>query len=246
MQEVTLPVDKVDVLVSEWMGYGLLSENMLEPVLLARDKYLAPGGLMVPSHATLSLAPLADGRFMARHYRFWESVYGFSMTPMDMLTDPHASAVFELSPASLAHPGRPFKTFDLHAESPAGIYAWLGSFDFDLERGVERLDGFVVWFDIFFARGSRERIPSRAADFGGVAFTTGPAGPRTHWGQCVLPIVGDDGALALEKGNKIRGTVSCARHAQWRYGTAWTAKWSMVPAAGPEKEGAMTWADRTD
>ncbi len=30
---------KVDVLVSEWMGYFLLYENMLPSVLVARDRY---------------------------------------------------------------------------------------------------------------------------------------------------------------------------------------------------------------
>ncbi len=43
MEDTTLPVDKVDVIVSEWMGYALLYECMLPAVLAARDKYLAPG-----------------------------------------------------------------------------------------------------------------------------------------------------------------------------------------------------------
>ena len=50
IEEVTLPVQQVDVIVSEWMGYCLLYEAMLDSVLYARDHYLAPGGLMVPSH----------------------------------------------------------------------------------------------------------------------------------------------------------------------------------------------------
>lgn len=40
MEEVTLPVDKVDIIISEWMGYFLLYESMLDSVLFARDKYL--------------------------------------------------------------------------------------------------------------------------------------------------------------------------------------------------------------
>ena len=28
MEEVTLPVDKVDIIISEWMGYFLLYESM--------------------------------------------------------------------------------------------------------------------------------------------------------------------------------------------------------------------------
>lgn len=40
MEEVELPVDKVDIIISEWMGYFLLYESMLDTVLVARDKYL--------------------------------------------------------------------------------------------------------------------------------------------------------------------------------------------------------------
>ncbi|OEU06928.1 S-adenosyl-L-methionine-dependent methyltransferase, partial [Fragilariopsis cylindrus CCMP1102] len=51
----------IDVIVSEWMGYMLLRESMLDSVLIARDKYLKPStGLMFPSHATIYLAPITD------------------------------------------------------------------------------------------------------------------------------------------------------------------------------------------
>jgi hypothetical protein len=40
VEEVELPVDKVDIIISEWMGYFLLYENMLETVIYARDKWL--------------------------------------------------------------------------------------------------------------------------------------------------------------------------------------------------------------
>jgi hypothetical protein len=42
MEEVTLPFPKVDIIVSEWMGYFLLYESMLDTVLWARDRYLVP------------------------------------------------------------------------------------------------------------------------------------------------------------------------------------------------------------
>ncbi len=40
VEEVELPVAKVDVIVSEWMGYCLFYESMLDTVLHARDKWL--------------------------------------------------------------------------------------------------------------------------------------------------------------------------------------------------------------
>merc|ERR1712193_307684 len=42
VEEVELPegIDKVDIIVSEWMGYCLFYESMLNTVLYARDKWL--------------------------------------------------------------------------------------------------------------------------------------------------------------------------------------------------------------
>jgi len=59
MEEAELP-EKVDIIVSEWMGYFLLRESMLDSVIIARDKWLKPDGAMYPSHATLYVAPIFD------------------------------------------------------------------------------------------------------------------------------------------------------------------------------------------
>ena len=40
IEEIELPTPKVDVIISEWMGYFLLFENMLDSVLYARNKWL--------------------------------------------------------------------------------------------------------------------------------------------------------------------------------------------------------------
>lgn len=45
IEEITLPTPKVDIIISEWMGYALLYEAMLDSVLNARDKYLDEDGL---------------------------------------------------------------------------------------------------------------------------------------------------------------------------------------------------------
>ena len=63
MEEVTLPVDKVDILISEWMGYFLFYESMLDTVLWARDRWLTPDGLIFPDSATLSLVGIEDGEY---------------------------------------------------------------------------------------------------------------------------------------------------------------------------------------
>ena len=63
MEEVTLPFPKVDIIISEWMGYFLLYESMLDTVLYARDKYLAEKGLIFPDKATIFMAAIEDGEY---------------------------------------------------------------------------------------------------------------------------------------------------------------------------------------
>lgn len=54
VEDVELP-EKVDLVISEWMGLLLLREGMLDAVLLGRDRWLKPGGTMWPSHADIVL-----------------------------------------------------------------------------------------------------------------------------------------------------------------------------------------------
>jgi type I protein arginine methyltransferase len=80
MEEIELPVTYVDIIISEWMGYFLLYESMLDTVLYARDKYLKPGtGVCLPDKAILYLCAIEDGEYRAEKIDFWNSVYGFNM-----------------------------------------------------------------------------------------------------------------------------------------------------------------------
>ena len=64
MEEVELPFPEVDIIISEWMGYFLLYESMLDTVLYARDKYLVKkGGLIFPDKATIFMAGIEDGDY---------------------------------------------------------------------------------------------------------------------------------------------------------------------------------------
>ena len=63
MEEVELPFEKVDIIISEWMGYFLLYESMLDTVLYARDKYLKEDGLIFPDKATIFMAGIEDGEY---------------------------------------------------------------------------------------------------------------------------------------------------------------------------------------
>lgn len=60
IEDVTLPVEKVDAIVSEWMGYFLLFESMLDSLIYARDKYLNTNGVMLPNVCNLFISGLSD------------------------------------------------------------------------------------------------------------------------------------------------------------------------------------------
>ena len=74
---------KVDVIISEWMGYALLYESMLDSVLYARDRFLKlNGGVMAPSQTRMVLALCDPEQVIKQNVGFWKNVYGFDMSCM--------------------------------------------------------------------------------------------------------------------------------------------------------------------
>jgi protein arginine N-methyltransferase 1 len=65
LEEVTLPLQEYDIIISEWMGYFLLYESMLDTVLLARDKYLKKDGMLFPDQANIYIAAIEDEDYKA-------------------------------------------------------------------------------------------------------------------------------------------------------------------------------------
>ena len=59
-EDFTLGRTRVDLLVSEWMGYFLIFEHMLPSVIAVRDSCLKKGGEIIPSNAELFIAGYSD------------------------------------------------------------------------------------------------------------------------------------------------------------------------------------------
>ena len=66
--DIELP-ERVDVVVSEWLGGFGIDEGMLVPVITARDRWLKPGGVMIPRSVTAWAALVYD--------RYLEDMVGF-------------------------------------------------------------------------------------------------------------------------------------------------------------------------
>lgn len=60
IEDTELPVNKVDIIISEWMGYFLLFEGMLDSLIYARDNHLKEGGYLLPNRCNISLVGVSD------------------------------------------------------------------------------------------------------------------------------------------------------------------------------------------
>ncbi|CAI7636762.1 hypothetical protein N7533_006985 [Penicillium manginii] len=242
IEEVTLPVEKVDIIISEWMGYGLLFEAMFDSVIYARDRYLAPDGLMVPSHATLRVAPFADPDFIASHISFWHNVYGFKMNSM-LLNIYEEALVRGIQPTTIPGDSNIFLPLPLHTITVEELN-FIKEFQFTLNEDIDALDGFAIWFDIFFMP-SRESpvpenpIPSEMKKKGIVSFTTGPDDTETHWMQTILLIDhAKEQPKPLKKGQTFTGKVGYQRKQNGYRGLDINVEWN----GGENASGKQQWA----
>ena len=244
VEEVVLPVDKVDIIVSEWMGYCLLYEAMLDSVIWARDKYLRPDGLMVPSHMNMWVAPVADPEYIADHFTFWRDVYGFDMKAMqDGIYD--EAQVLHMPTKTICGTPSMFRQLSLHTTTVADL-SFKAEWKSKIESDIDALDGFDIWFDTFFMPSRDDTVPldARAEQWGekkGVAFTTGPWGKETHWRQGVCFIDNGDKVVEYKKGDEIGGELEYAVPEE--NSRALNVKFSWV--GGPVKEKKeQTWKMR--
>ncbi|KAG5985115.1 hypothetical protein E4U55_001364 [Claviceps digitariae] len=218
IEEVVLPVKKVDIIVSEWMGYCLLYEAMLPSVLFARDKYLKPDGLLVPSSATLWIAPIKDDEYLSESVSFWRDVYGFDMKAM--LEGIYDEVHIQARPkSSLCGTACPFKVLDLYTCRPEDLF-FTAEYSTEMNGEVANFDGFLVWFDNFFSPLRAESAPPASttpavfnlSSPGHVAFTTGPDGPETHWKQGILLTRPQDMVQDVPDSRRISGQISFSAH----------------------------------
>ncbi|XP_061821858.1 protein arginine N-methyltransferase 6 [Nerophis lumbriciformis] len=173
----------VDVIVSEWMGYALLHESMLNSVLFARDKWLKkPGGVLLPDKAQLYIAPISEPVAEDRLH-FWHTVkdtYGVDMSCMsDFARKCIKNSDISISPVAaedvLSHPAR-FAELDLSAAAVEQLRSVKGHFRCE-SFGSAAVNAFCVYFAVSFP------CPDRPQP---LVLSTSPFMPETHWKQAVL------------------------------------------------------------
>ncbi|KAI8924255.1 S-adenosyl-L-methionine-dependent methyltransferase [Entophlyctis helioformis] len=196
MEEVQLPVDKVDIIVSEWMGYCLLYETMLNTVLYARDRYLAPGGLIFPDKAVMYVEAIEDGDYKDQKIGFWENVYGFDLSHIKNIAikEPLVDMV---DSKAVVSDRCAIREIDINTVKVEDL-----TFEVPYTLNIERNDfvhALVCYFDIDFTACHKK-----------ISFSTGPHAPYTHWKQTVFYL---HDQLAVRQGDQITGTFSLAPNA---------------------------------
>nr|XP_027202125.1 protein arginine N-methyltransferase 1-like [Dermatophagoides pteronyssinus] len=193
-EETELPVDKVDIIISEWMGYMLLFEGMLDTVIFCRNKWLRNGGLMFPEKAFLEMAAVNNSEWRLGNLMYWNNVYGFDFSPVKehILNEAVVNSIDEeriiSTPAHVA-------MFDLYTVQPEQLNFFSG---FQLK--TTRRDycfGFVVWFDVYFPG----HVPT--------ILSTSPLDENTHWKQTILYF---EEPLLVDKDNIIQGLIGLKKN----------------------------------
>jgi type I protein arginine methyltransferase len=193
MPQHVMPDGKVDIIISEWMGYFLLYESMLDTVLYARDRYLRQDGTgkIFPDRATIYMAAIEDGEYKDDKIGFWDNVYGFDYSPMKetALSEPLVDTV-EMK--ALVTDPCPVFVIDLNTVKTADL-AFSESFTLRVQRN-DFIHALIAWFDIDFTACHKP-----------IRFSTGPHTKYTHWKQTVFYL---REVLTVEEGESVRGFLS--------------------------------------
>ncbi|ODV89825.1 hypothetical protein CANCADRAFT_4452 [Tortispora caseinolytica NRRL Y-17796] len=213
MEEVKLPVDKVDIIISEWMGYFLLYESMLDTVICARDMYLKPDGLIFPDHATLKIAGIEDGAYKAEKIDFWDDVYGFDFSRIKQtaLREPIVDIV---EAGAIVTTASSILEIDLYTVTVKDL-EFRSDFNLIATR-TDYLHALVGWFDIKFTKCHKP-----------LYFSTGPHARYTHWKQTVFYL---HDILSINAGEKITGEITCKPNDKNHRDLEFTVSYEFSPA----------------
>lgn len=192
VEEVNLPVDTVDIILSEWMGYFLLYESMLDTVLYARDKWLVKDGLIFPDKAVMYLAAIEDTQVKGERIDFWDDVYGFDMTPIKemALKEPVVDVVDSKAIVTTAARILDLDILTCKKED----LAFQSAFTLEAHRN-DYIHALVGYFECAFTQVHKP-----------LGFSTSPFARYTHWKQTVFYLANP---LTICEGEVIKGDITC-------------------------------------
>jgi len=224
--------EEVDVIISEWMGYMLLYESMLGSIITARDRWLKPGGLILPSDATLYIAPITQPDRYSESIEFWRNVYGIDMSAMLPLAKQCAfeePSVETISGENVLTWPHVVKHVDCYTITRQELESVTTRFNFKSMMRAP-FHGFAFWFDVEFSSPeifSNDNNPSspviespnehptngsqrkkRANPNEALVLSTAPEDPPTHWQQTLVYFYDP---IEVEQDQQIEGAVALSQ-----------------------------------
>jgi protein arginine N-methyltransferase 1 len=207
----------VDVVVAEVLGNFAYEEDVLE-TLRDAQRFLAPGGALIPQAIEQWVAPVVTDRF-ERNLASWRDVgFGLDWSDAERMSR-NNMYVYAIEPRDLgAGPAASWDALDFRGpidSHRSGAVSWRIT-------AAAAVYGFALWWDCTLAPG--------------VVLSTSPHAPRTHWDQIYLPLLeplhvapGDILALALS---------SETGGGQSGIDVRWSAR--LTGAGGPTQEQALS------
>ncbi|XP_055714227.1 uncharacterized protein LOC129808471 [Phlebotomus papatasi] len=202
VEDFKLPegVEGVDIIVSEWMGFYLVHESMLESYLFARDNFLKKDGLMFPDTASIYTAPCQ----LPQMFEVWEEFSGVRMASFGQRLRAQKSIkpeIMQLHPSQLLHSGELLAWIDLKTVTREDVDDISETF-LMLAQDYGNFQGVCIWFECTFPSVG-DNLP--------ITLSTSPRAEATHWKQTVI-VLPDTSILTVEPNEAMAYELSIKRN----------------------------------
>ncbi len=201
---------RVDVMVSVFTGNLLLTEDLLPSLFYARDKFLAPGGHMIPDRGRIEVVPVCAADYYRKHIEAWGDHVGKAGLRGEPELDYRIVRSFAAN--SLYYDTRNnFKAIRLAA--PAALIdmdfttASRAECDSEVEVEVQQsgsCHGWLGWFQI---------------RLGEEWFSTSGEFDNTHWRPVFLPL---ERPLEVKAGDRLGFALKRPEFGEW----TWTTRYA--------------------
>ena len=165
------PIEKADIVISETLGNYAFEENIIETMNDARNRFLKPGGIVIPRRVEQIVCPVISERLW-RDLAVWDEIgYGLDFTPAKSM-GLNNIYVRWFEPAHLLDQGKAARVWDTVSLDKTPKTTRTGEVSWPIAKPTT-LYGLGLWWT--------------AELVAGVRLATGPGDPRTHWEQLYLP-----------------------------------------------------------
>lgn len=175
---------RVDLIISETLGNYAFEEDIIATLNDARERFLKPGGVVLPSRVRQFASPVIAPR-VDNELRAWNETggaYGIDLSLPERMSLNNAYVRRIAAEELLTGGGQEWDQVDLTNVAEA---VRSGSLSWKIGK-LATVYGFAVWW---------------VADFGeGLSLSTAPQAPSTHWEQLYFPL---EVPLAIEPGERL-------------------------------------------